>query len=92
MRDHGRLVYSRRDVLGVLGRSALAASLLSTSPPPTYGQETKVSKEQARYQDTPKNGQQCSGCALFVAPRGCTVVAGDISPNGWCALFVAKTS
>jgi hypothetical protein len=21
---------------------------------------------------------------LFVAPRGCKVVDGDISPNGWC--------
>jgi hypothetical protein len=40
------------------------------------------------YQDTPKNGKDCKGCKLFVAPSSCKSVSGTISPNGWCKLWV----
>jgi hypothetical protein len=29
----------------------------------------------------------CAVCTFFVKPRGCKVVAGDISPDGWCRFF-----
>ena len=43
-----------------------------------------------RYQQSPKDGKQCSGCNLFVAPNACKTVDGTISPSGWCALWVKK--
>ena len=44
----------------------------------------KLSKVQARYQDTPRGIAMCATCTLFIEPRACKVVDGDISPNGWC--------
>jgi hypothetical protein len=41
----------------------------------------------AKYQDTPKNGLSCAVCSFFLPPRACKVVAGDISPKGWCKFF-----
>jgi len=43
-----------------------------------------------RYQDSPKDGKQCDGCKLFIAPNACKTVDGAISPQGWCALWVKK--
>ena len=42
------------------------------------------------YQATPKDGKQCADCNLFVAPNSCKTVAGEISPTGWCKLFLKK--
>lgn len=50
----------------------------------------KVSKAQAKYQDKPKDKQQCAVCSNFVAPNSCNLVEGKISPNGWCSLFTQK--
>ena len=50
-------------------------------------QPTKVSQTAAAYQNTPKGLFSCAACTLFVRPRNCKVVSGDISPNGWCKLF-----
>jgi hypothetical protein len=44
-------------------------------------------KTAVNYQDKPKGDRQCSGCSLFVAPKSCKNVAGDISPDGWCMLW-----
>jgi hypothetical protein len=44
----------------------------------------KLSKAQAQYQDSPRGIAMCATCTLFVAPRACKVVDGNISPNGWC--------
>ena len=30
--------------------------------------QTKLTHDVAKYQDHPKNGQQCSGCVQFLAP------------------------
>lgn len=49
----------------------------------------KLGKADAAYQDSPKNNQQCSECTKFQPPKGCSVVAGDISPKGWCKLYEA---
>lgn len=47
----------------------------------------KMSRQQAHYQDTPNGIAMCSTCSLFVEPRSCKVVEGDISPNGWCDAY-----
>jgi hypothetical protein len=49
----------------------------------------KLSKADAEYQDSPKNDQQCSICTKFQPLASCSVVAGDISPRGWCKLYEA---
>ena len=51
----------------------------------------KTDQKSASYQDKPKDGKKCSGCAQFQAPKACTVVEGDISPEGWCQFYVAKS-
>jgi hypothetical protein len=47
----------------------------------------RMSKEQAQYQDTPRGIAMCATCSLFVEPRSCKVVEGDVSPNGWCEAY-----
>ena len=52
-------------------------------------QETKFSKEDSDYQDEPKDNETCEYCALFIAPHGCTVVEGEVSPKGWCKYWAS---
>ena len=52
-----------------------------------YLTEEKASKEEAAYQDKPKNEQKCINCTMWREPNKCTAVAGDISPNGWCKWY-----
>jgi len=49
--------------------------------------QQKISQADAEYRDRPKNGLTCAACNLFRKPRSCEVVAGDISPEGWCRYF-----
>ena len=53
--------------------------------------QEKISQPDAKYQGTPKGDQRCDGCMLFQPPNACKVVQGEISPSGWCQLFVKKT-
>ena len=75
---------SRRTVLiGAAGATSLLA-LTSGSA------EAKMAQTAVKYQPTPKDGKQCSGCNLFIAPNSCKSVAGDIAPTGWCSIWVKK--
>ena len=55
-------------------------------------------RQTLQYQDSPKDGKQCSKCIQFVPgktpkdPGGCTAIGGDteISPTGWCMAWVEK--
>ncbi|MHB1303098.1 MAG: high-potential iron-sulfur protein [Acidiphilium sp.] len=57
-----------------------------------------MAKSAVKYQDSPKGGHQCDGCALFVpgssatANGTCKAVAGSISPKGWCTLWSPKSA
>ena len=70
----------------VLIAAAGAAPLLALAA--TGAQAAKLAQSAVKYQDSPKDGKQCDGCKLFVASNSCKSVAGDISPKGWCALWV----
>lgn len=59
------------------------------APAPAQEKPAKLSKPEAEYRDLPKNDQQCSECTKFQPPKGCSVVAGDVSPRGWCKLYEA---
>jgi hypothetical protein len=74
---------NRRTVLAV----ACAAPVLTLM---TGAAQAKMAQKAVRYQDTPKDGHQCDGCAFWIAPNGCKMVDGTIAPTGWCALYSAK--
>lgn len=68
-------------VAGVAGGLGLSAAAQAQS---------KIAKEQAQYQSSPKDGNQCSGCRFFTGGNACEKVEGEISPNGWCSLYSPK--
>jgi hypothetical protein len=43
-----------------------------------------------QYQPTPKDGAKCSTCVNFDPPAACKIVAGKISPEGWCIAYAPK--
>jgi len=49
--------------------------------------EQKSSKQEAKYQAHPHNGQVCKNCTMWRPPNKCSAVAGDIEPDGWCEWY-----
>jgi hypothetical protein len=52
--------------------------------------DAKIAQAQVQYQLMPKDGAKCSTCVNFEAPASCKIVAGTISPNGWCIAYGPK--
>ncbi len=71
---------TRRAVIAA-GLGVAATSARAEAPPP------KISQAEAQYQTMPKGMFSCAVCTFFVKPNACKVVAGEISPTGWCKLF-----
>ena len=71
---------SRRTVL-------IAATGLAPLMVANRSQAASLPQSAVSYQATPKDGKQCSDCKLFVAPKACKSVAGEIAPTGWCKLY-----
>jgi hypothetical protein len=69
-----------------MATAALAGGLIFDGRKTVRAQQ-KVSKEIAKYQDSPKDGHKCSECTFFEPPKSCKAVEGDISPDGWCQLW-----
>jgi hypothetical protein len=78
-------VNRRKILISMIGSAPLAA--LSFRGATAAG---KVSQSAAHFQSTPKGGQACAGCNSFIAPSQCKLVAGGISPSGWCQLWTKK--
>ena len=71
----------------------IAGVLFSTNvAPQSLFAQAKATHEAAKYQDHPKDGQQCSGCQFFVVPNSCKVVEDPVAASGWCQLFAAKSA
>ena len=91
----GEIEIRRRDALRSMGLAMLSLPLVVV-PDLWVSREAqaqqKLPKEPVKYQDAPKDNQQCSGCLHFVSPNACKLVQGDISPQGWCTLYTAKPS
>jgi hypothetical protein len=83
---------SRRKLLISLFWTALFADAAILLGKKTARAQQKVSKELAKYQDSPNDGHKCSDCVFFEPPGSCKAVDGDISPNGWCQLFTPKAA
>lgn len=85
---HNATTIARRRLFALASAGLLMLGV--RAPAHTQGQQPeKLSKPDAAYQDAPKNNQQCSECTKFQPPKGCSVVAGDINPKGWCKLYEA---
>jgi hypothetical protein len=69
--------------LSLLGGAGL--TLLSTREA-----AAKIKPELVAYQSTPKDGHSCATCNVFEPPRSCKEVDGDVSPAGWCKVWVKK--
>jgi len=53
--------------------------------------EAADNKKQFHYQDKPgPGGKKCAGCRFFRAPKGCSIVTGTISPDGWCIAWAKR--
>ena len=90
MENNGKKT-SRREILklGAYGLGAIGAMSVASSA--NAQQVAKKAAQQAvMYQQTPKDGKQCSGCQHFEAPSSCRIVEGEINPNGYCILFAKK--
>jgi hypothetical protein len=80
---------SRRDLFRSAAIAAGgAAALIATAMPA----QAKATQADAKYQDSPKDGQSCSTCAMFRPPSSCALVDGTVSPDGWCKYHVNKSS
>jgi len=88
MRDRG--LFEKMNRRALLLAAAGATPLLAFST--TRSHAAKMSQTAVAYQDTPKDGRQCDGCSLFVAPNACKSVDGAISPKGWCKIWVKKAA
>ena len=76
----------RRELLQAAGLAALAAPIAATR----VKAQDKLQGSMVMYQQTPKDGQKCSTCQHFQPPNACAIVAGAISPEGWCAVWAKK--
>jgi High potential iron-sulfur protein len=96
MADKERKQLSRRAVLkGAAAAAGLATvSLAQIRVASAAG---AVPKAAMKYQDEPKGKQDCSNCVQFIpgktptAMGECKVVAGAVSPHGWCLAYAAKS-
>ena len=74
---------------GVLRGAVVAAGAVPVLLSGITAAQAKVKQSDVKYQQTPKDGQQCSKCANFEAPKSCKLVDGEINPDGYCQLFKA---
>ncbi|MGH7738112.1 MAG: high-potential iron-sulfur protein [Candidatus Tyrphobacter sp.] len=92
MTDRSKDMTRREALTGLIAIPALAGFVASTAGVA----DAKVSKTLEKYQTHPNDGHRCSGCRFFHAGKTakadgtCTIVAGSISPDGWCQAYAAK--
>ena len=79
---------SRRALVAGFAAASVGAACLAVSRPARA--QSKMSQADAKYQNSPKGSEKCSGCGLFQAPEACNAVEGKISPEGWCQLYSPK--
>ena len=82
---------SRRALLRHVTLATGAVALLGTALQTQPARAGNMTQQAAGYQPTPKDGKRCDGCSLFQAPQSCKLVAGTISPAGWCRFWVKKS-
>jgi hypothetical protein len=82
---------SRGEILSLLGGMPLAIAVAVATSAASASDDSGGTKAKYKYISTPgPKAQKCIACALFVSPAGCTIVKGNISPNGYCIAFAPK--
>ncbi|MDB5519181.1 MAG: iron oxidase [Tardiphaga sp.] len=79
-----RLDRSRRKLVRAIANGVSAGLLLRITPSEA---SEKMTRQQAEYQDTPRDIYSCATCTLFEPPKYCKVVEGEVSRDGWCKAF-----
>jgi len=82
----------------LLGQAAALPVLLALPllARPSAARAGNASKDDFHYQDHPNDDKRCANCVQFIPagdgrqPGTCKIVAGSISPNGWCMAFTPK--
>ena len=82
------LPLSRRTLLAGGVALGAGATLAATSQAAT----PKVSQACVGFADAPRDGHKCGNCRLFRAPSSCLDVAGVISDNCSCRIWLPKTA
>jgi hypothetical protein len=77
------------------GLTVLAGLLLArparSQPVDDEYDQPKLDRELVKYRDAPgPDGHFCSNCTNFIGPSSCRVVAGEISPGGYCLSYAPK--
>ena len=80
----------RRNILATAALGAASCCVMAIAAPVCAQQKT--AKADAAYRDHPNGPAHCEVCAYFQAPVACRLVRGEVSPNGWCSLFQARTA
>ncbi|HZZ60509.1 MAG TPA: high-potential iron-sulfur protein [Roseiarcus sp.] len=78
----------RRTFLQIL-LGGVALALARLLQPRKAQSAAMVSQKAAAYQDHPNDGNHCSECRFFQGDHSCKIIAGSISPNGWCKYYTA---
>jgi hypothetical protein len=86
MTDRPENLPRRRLIRAVVGSVAAGLTCVVTSE---ANARQKMSQQEAKYQDSPKNIHMCATCAFFEPPNSCDVVDGEVNPAGWCEVFAA---
>lgn len=79
--------------LAAFGGAVVVGPALAEDSDPAQNQATersappKLTQEAVQYQPTPKAWQKCLYCTYFQEPDTCAIVAGTVSPRGWCTHF-----
>ena len=91
--DARSAVVQRRRLIVDLTLLAGAASLFDLILPGSWAVagQVKLAQNEIGYQPTPKGQQRCDACVNWNPPGTCKLVAGSISPTGWCGLFARKS-
>jgi hypothetical protein len=88
--------FTRSDfVRSIVVLPALAGALI----PELTQAQAKGPQSQFKYQTKPNGSKKCSGCTFYIpgspaatANGSCKIVAGTISPNGYCIAYSPKSS
>jgi hypothetical protein len=89
---------TRKEFVGSAVVLPALAGLLAVATGSSASAAAKGSQAQFKYQNTPKDGKQCSGCTFYIpgktatANGSCKIVEGTISPKGYCVAYSPKSS
>lgn len=86
-----------RHLAATAGAALVAPSLVQAAATTQDAAPAKAQKSAVQYQDHPMGESSCANCANFIpsstpgAEGHCTIVAGNISPHGWCVAYVNQS-